>query len=134
MSDVLRSYIPKFLVDINRDNKDSIKVNTQYLSSTGDVYELEKRTVSPVLLQTTQSIQELQPETSNKYPFKTVTPLDYDGSTMILVPSVETVPTASQGYYAPIYFERYNQLIIQNVDTSFKELVVGPINEQISTG
>ena len=44
-------------------------------------------------------------------------PLDFDGSTILQGPSMTTEPTASQGYYAPIYFERYNADVIKNIDT-----------------
>lgn len=124
MIDILQSYIPKFIVDLNRDNEDIITVSTQYFSPDGDVYELDKRTVSPSVIQTTQSLQELQPETSNVYPFAIVPPKDYDNSTILLSPSIETFPTASQNYYAPVYFERYNFQIIGLIDKNFNELTV----------
>jgi hypothetical protein len=122
MSNILNSYISKFLVNLKKENDDVVKVTTKYFSPQGDVYELDKRTISPNLIQTTQSLQELNPEISDVYPFKTVTPLDYDGSTLVFVPATDTIPTASQGYYAPIYFERYNSEIIANIDTQFLEL------------
>lgn len=130
-SNILNSYIPKILVELNRNNEDIITVSTNYLSPSGDVYTLDKETVSPILIQTTQSLQELQPELSDAYPFKIVTPLDYDGSTIIISPSVETQPTASQGYYVPIYFERYNDDVISLIDSSFSELTLleTPISE-----
>jgi hypothetical protein len=124
MINILDSYIPKFLVDLNRNNEDIITVRTNYLSPEGDVYELDTRTISPVLIQTTQSLQELQPEISTVYPFKIVTPLDPDGSTVLLSPTVESAPTASQGYYAPIYFERYQPQFLEAVDKTFTELTV----------
>jgi len=124
MIDILRSYIPKYIVDLNRDNEDVITVSTQYFSPSGDVYELDKRTISPSVIQTTQSLQELQPEVSNVYPFAIVPPKDVDGSTIIVGPSIETFPTASQNYYAPVYFERYNFQIINQIDKSFNELTV----------
>jgi hypothetical protein len=76
------------------------------------------------MVQTTQSLEELRPEISDVYPFKIVTPLDFDGSTLILTPSIETQPTASQGYYVPIYFERFNPTILNVIDRSFNELTV----------
>jgi len=124
MLNILNSYIPKFLVDLKKNNEDIITVTTQYFSTAGDVYELDTRTVSPNLIQTTQSLQELQPETSDVYPFKIVTPLDFDGSTLLISPSVNAHPTASQGYYAPIYFERYNMDVVRNIDTAFTELSI----------
>lgn len=124
MIDILNSYIPKFLVDLNRTNDDVIQVETQYLSPEGDVYVLDKRTIAPVMIQTTQSLQELRPEISEVYPFKIVTPIDVDGSTIILTPTPEYAPTASQGYYVPIYFERYEKEFIQNINRSFTELTV----------
>lgn len=124
MIDILDSYIPKFLVDLARNNEDVIKVTTKYLSPEGDVYELDTRAISPILVQTTQSLEELQPEISNVYPFKIITPVDVDGSTVILSPTPTTAPTASQGYYAPIYFERYRQEFMQNINREFLELTV----------
>ena len=122
---ILNSYIPKVFVELNRNNEDIITVSTNYLSPDGDSYVLDRETVSPILVQTTQSLAELQPEISNVYPFVTVTPLDFDGATIILSPSVDTEPTASQGYYVPIYFERYNPDIVNLIDTTFVELISG---------
>ena len=125
MRDIFNSYLPRFLVDLKRNNNDVDTVTTRYLTSGSiTVYELDTRVISPVMVATTASLKELQPETSDTYPFKIVTPLDYDGSTIILTPSVNTEPTASQGYYVPIYLERYNKTIVNNIDTSFKELTV----------
>jgi len=124
MSNILNSFIPKYLIDLNRDNEDIITVSTKYFSPAGDVYELDKRTVSSVMVQTTQSLEELRPEVSDVYPFKIVTPLDFDGSTLILTPNIETQPTASQGYYVPIYFERFDPTVINSIDKSFNELTV----------
>lgn len=119
------SYVSKILVDLNRNNEDIITVRTQYFSPRGDIYELDRRTVSPVMIQTTQSLQELRPEISTVYPFKIVTPIDVDGSTVILSAGIDTAPTASQGYYVPIYFERYNNEILNNIDKEFTELSSG---------
>ena len=125
MHSIFNSYIPKFLVDLNKDNEDIIIVSSSYFSPEGDIYELDTRTLSPNLVQTTQSLQELRPEISTVYPFTIVTPLDFDGSTMLQSPSMTTQPTASQGYYVPIYFERYNADVIRNIDTRFTELTTG---------
>jgi len=125
MINIFNSYIPKFLVDLKKNNEDIIIVSSSYFSPEGDIYELDTRTLSPNLIQTTQSLQELQPEISMVYPFKIVTPLDFDGSTILQSPSMTTDPTASQGYYAPIYFERYNVDVIRNINTQFTELTTG---------
>lgn len=124
MINILNSYIPKFLVDLNRNNEDIITVTTNYLSPEGDIYELDKRTVAPVMVQTTQSLQELRPEISTIYPFKIITPVDVDGATILLSPTPDTIPSASQGYYVPIYFERYQIDFVQNVNRNFTELTV----------
>jgi hypothetical protein len=121
-SNILNSYIPKYLVELQRNNEDIITVRTNYFSPQGDVYELDRRALSPVLIQTTQSLQELQPITSNVYPFAIVTPIEFDGSTLIMSPSVTTIPTASQHYYTPIYFERYNVDVLASIDRTFVEL------------
>jgi hypothetical protein len=123
MNNILDSYIPKFLIDVNSSNNDIIFVSSSNFSPEGDVFELDLRTVSPNVIQTTASLNELQPETSTEYPFKIVTPLDVDGSTVVLSPrNSETPPTASQHYYAPLYFERFNQDFLRKVDKSFTEL------------
>lgn len=84
------------------------------------------------MIQTTQSLQELQPEISNVYPYKIVPPTDIDGSTVILSPTIDTNPTASQNYYTPIYFERYDPTIIKLLNTQFTELsIYQPISSQI---
>lgn len=124
MPNIFNSYIPKFLVNTSNTNDDIITVTTKYFSPSEDVYELDTRVIVPILIQTTQSLQELQPEISNVYPFKIVTPLDFDGATILQSPGANTVPTASQGYYAPIYFERYNADVIRNIETTFTELTV----------
>ena len=124
MIDILRSYIPKFIVDINRNNDNIIKVSTQYFSPSGDVYTLDRRAVAPSVVQTEQDIQDLRPEVSTVYPFKIITPLDYDGSSIVLSPSATTIPTASQNYYAPVWFERYDPVVLNSLDVSFKELSV----------
>lgn len=122
MINILDSYIPKFLVNLQKNNEEVITVTTRYFSPTGDVYELDTRTISPLLTQTTQSLQELRPEISNVYPFKIVTPIDIDGSTVLLSPTVASSPTASQGYYVPVYFERYKTTFVQNINKQFTEL------------
>jgi hypothetical protein len=124
MSNILKSYVPKFIIDVNRNNEDVIFVSSSYFSPEGDVYTVEKAAISPSVIQTTQSLNELQPEVSNVYPFKIVTPIEPDGSTLVLSPSPTTVPTASQHYYAPVYFERYKQSVVQLVDTEFTELTI----------
>jgi len=126
MINILDSYIPKFLVNLQKDNEEVITVTTRYFSPTGDVYELDTRTISPLLTQTTQSLQELRPEISNVYPFKIVTPIDIDGATVLSSPTINSVPTASQGYYVPIYFERYKTDFMQNIDKTFTELSERP--------
>ena len=131
MANIFESYLPKIIVEIEKLNTDSITINTNYFSPQGDSYVLEKRTLSPVLIQTTQSLNELKPVTSSIYPYKIVTPLDFDGSTIVISPSIQTFPTASQSYYAPIYFERYNEEVMRSVDKTFFELTTGvaPVEE-----
>lgn len=124
MSNFLDSFIPKYLVNLRKTNEDIITVSTKNFSQDGDIFTLDTRVVNPSVIQTTQSLQDLQPEISDKYPYKIVTPLDYDGSTVIISPSITTQPTASQGYYVPIYFERYNRDVMANIDKTFTELPV----------
>lgn len=122
MSNFLNTFLQKFLVTLPKTNDDAITVSTQNFSQEGDIFTVDTRVINPSVILTTQSLQELQPEISDVYPFKIVTPLDYDGSTIIISPSIETQPTASQGYYVPIYFERYNRDVVFNIDKTFTEL------------
>ena len=128
MANSFQSYISKLYVDVNRNNDDIIKVETEYLSPEGDVFILDKRTVSPVMIPTTSSIEELQPEISTTYPYKIATPLDIDGSSIVLSPTIDTPVTASQNYYVPVYFEIYKKDIINAISKEFTELV-GPVIE-----
>lgn len=122
MANILQSYIPKFIIDINRHNDDVITVSTKHFSPEGDVYVVDKRTVSPSVIQSEQDFEDLKPEISTVYPFKVVTPQDYDGSTVMLSPSSNTIPSASQNYYVPVWFERYEQQIVSSINTAFTEL------------
>ena len=132
MNSIFNSYLPKFLADINEKNNDVIIVSASYFSPQGDIYVLDTRVLSPSVIQTTQSLQELQPEISNVYPYKIVPPTDIDGSTVILSPTIDTNPTASQNYYTPIYFERYDPTIIKLLNTQFTELsIYQPVSPQI---
>jgi hypothetical protein len=122
MSNLFNTYIPKFIVDLNRPSGDITFVSTSYFAPDGDVYLLDKRTVNTSVIQTQQSIQELVPDVSTQYPFKIVIPLDVDGSNILQVPSLAGIPTASQHYYAPMWFERYNTQVINLLDKNFTEL------------
>lgn len=122
MANIFQSYISKLFVDINRNNDDVITISTQFLSPEGDVFTLDRRTLSPNLLKTTSSLQELKPETSDVYPFKIVTPTLEDGTTELLSPTIQTPVTASQNYYVPIYFERYRPDVLRQIDSDFSEL------------
>lgn len=123
MIKVTSNYIPKFFVALNKDNEDIIVVSSSVLTPERDVFTVDKRLISPSVIPTNQSLKDLQPEVSEVYPFKIVTPVDeYDGSTIIITPGVNTFPSASQGYYTPIYFERYKKEVVNNLDKRFTEL------------
>lgn len=130
MANSFQSYISKVLVDVNRNNDDVIKVETEYLSPEGDVFVLDKRTISPVMIPTTSSIQDLQPEVSTTYPYKIATPLDLDSSTVVLSPTIDTPVTASQNYYVPVYFELYQKNVLDAINKEFFELEP-PVLEEI---
>lgn len=120
--DIFQSYISKVFINLNTANDDVVRITSKKLSPSGDIFELDLRTISPSLIQTKRSIEELQPEVSDTFPFKIVTPLDDDGAVIILSPTLETEVTASQHYYVPVYFERYNLDILRNIDKEFTEL------------
>lgn len=123
-ANILKSYIPKFLIDLNRENEDIITVDTNYFSVDFDSYVVDRRTVNPIVIQTTQSIAELKPEISNVYPYRAPTKIDYDGSTLFISPTATSQPSASQDYYVPIYFERYETSVLTSIDKTFTELTL----------
>lgn len=129
MSNFLDSFVPKYLVTVNKKNEEIITVSTKNLSADGDTFIVDTRVLVPSVIETTQSLQELQPEVSDVYPYKIVTPVDYDGATILISPSISTQPTASQGYYVATYFERYNLDIVKNIDKNFVELSVELVQE-----
>lgn len=125
MTNILDTYIPKFLVTLkNKENNDLIFVSSSNFSANGDVYVLDTRTVSPNVIATEQSLNDLQPDVSDVYPFKIVTPIDTDGSTIVYTPTLENPPTASQHYYAPLYFERYKAGVVNAINRQFTELTI----------
>lgn len=126
MADIFNSYISKLYVSLNKANDDVIVVSSSYFSPEGDVFVLDKRTISPSVIPTVQSIQDLSPEVSSVYPYKIVPPLDFDSSSIILSPTIDTPVTASQNYYTPVYFERYERDIIAIINKSFTELEPPP--------
>jgi hypothetical protein len=124
MADVLRNYINKVVAVTDFKNKDVVTIETRGFTEAGDVFTLEERTIAPSLIQTTRDLQELNPETSNTFPYKIVPPKDQDGATILLSPSVDSPVTASQNYYVPIYSERYNIDIIRFIEKDFTELTI----------
>jgi hypothetical protein len=122
MNNIFDTYIPKFLVNLTRDNEDIKYVSSSAFSVEGDVYELDVRVVQPNVLQTEKSIKELRPNVSDTYPFKIVLPLEKDSSNVLQISSTNTFPTASQYYYVPMYFERFTVSTHRTIDKEFKEL------------
>jgi DNA topoisomerase VI subunit B len=132
--DIFQSYISKVFINVNTNNDDVVKITTQKFSPAGDVYELDRRVISPSLIETEKSLEELKPEVSNVYPFAVVPPKDPDGSVVILSPTIQTNPTASQNYYVPIYFERYDLEILRQLDKEFSELSTGEAIDNLIEG
>jgi hypothetical protein len=127
--DIFQSYISKVFVNVNTTNDDVVKITTKKFSPSGDIYELDTRAISPSVIQTEKSLEELEPEVSDVYPFKVVPPQERDGSVIIYSPTNDTEVTASQNYYVPTYFERYNIEVIRELDKEFTELTIEEINE-----
>lgn len=132
MASIFQSYISKVFIQTNTDNDDVVTISTQFLSPEGDVFTLDRRTLSPNIIKTTGSLEELKPEVSNIYPFKISTPILQDGSTEILSQTINTPVTASQNYYVPIYFERYTPEVLRRIDNEFTELTT-PISSSNQT-
>jgi hypothetical protein len=119
---ITQNFISKLYVNVNARNDDIIKITTRKFSSSGDTFELDTRAILPSVIQTEKSINELNPEISNTYPFKVVVPVDEAGKTTIYSPTIDYEVTASQSYYVPVYFERYDPDIIREIDKEFREL------------
>lgn len=122
MSNIFDTYLPKFLVNLQRENEDVLYLSSSKFSPEGDVYTVDVRAVAPNVLQSEQSVQELKPNVSDVYPFKIVLPLEEDSSNLLQIPSARSFPTASQYYYVPMYFERYTRDTYDTVDKQFREL------------
>lgn len=121
---IFGGYISKIYVNLQTTNDDVIVVKTKKLSSNGDIFELDRRVISPNVIQTVKSLDELQPEISDTFPFKIVPPIDETGKMLLGVPSLDNEVTASQNYYTPVYFERYNLDVLREIDKDFLELTL----------
>lgn len=130
-NNIFQSYISKVFIESQTQNSDIITIETNFLSPEGDAFTLERRVLNPTLLKTTSSINELKPEVSDVYPYKIVTPVLDDGTTLLVSPTIDTPVTASQNYYVPIYFERYSPDILRRIDRNFTELF--DVNEIIDS-
>jgi hypothetical protein len=125
MTNIFETYIPKFLVTLkNKENDDLIFVSSSNFSTNGDVYILDKRVILPNVIETEESLNNIQPDVSDVYPFKVVLPLDADESSILYTPTIENPPTASQYYYTPLYFERYRPSIVNAINRDFTELTL----------
>lgn len=116
------TYISNVLISLLKENDEVITVTTENLSPNGDVFTLDNRvlTVNPLI--STSSLNELQPEVSDVFPYKAVTPKLPNGHTLILSPSTQVFPTASQNYYMVTKFQRYNPDVIRSINREFEEL------------
>jgi hypothetical protein len=128
MASSFDTYLPRFLVERRAKNGDVVTVTSQYLDE-GNIYELDQRVIVPQVVQTEESLLELKPEVSEIFPFKIVLPVEDDGSTLLLSRTVTTPVTASQNYYIPLYFERYNVNIMRAINKDFEELTFEEILE-----
>jgi len=119
---ILRGYISKVFIDTKTSNDDVITVTTKKFSPTEEIFELDRRVISPSVLQTEKNLEELEPEVSDVYPFAVVPPEDPNGKTILYSPTIENEVTASQNYYVPVYFERYDLDILREINREFEEL------------
>lgn len=121
-NEILRSSLNKVIITSDIANSDIVKIQTRAFSPNGDVFTIDTRTVSPSFVQTERDVEQLRPELSNVYPYKIVLPKDTDGSTILLSPDIGAPVTASQNYYTPLYYERYNLDVLRLIDRQFTEL------------
>jgi hypothetical protein len=122
MTDVFNTYLPRFLADRKKDNNDIVTITSQYLEN-NNIYEIDQRVIEPNVVQTEESLIDLKPEVSSVYPYKIVLPTEEDGATLLLSRTINTPVTASQNYYIPLYFERYNVDIMRAINKDFEEFV-----------
>jgi hypothetical protein len=122
---ILRGYISKIYVDVKTSNDDVVTVTTKKFSSSNEIFELDRRVISPSVLLSEKNLEELQPEVSDVYPFAIVPPEDSTGKTIIYSPTIENEVTASQNYYTSVYFERYDLDVLREINRDFEELESG---------
>lgn len=115
MIDIMNVTIPKKIVSVLYNNSD-LKIVS---SSVG-----QKTIITPDLKKLTDKDKSLQLDISQNYPFKIVTLVTEDSSSLIYSPSLQTSPTASQSYYVPLYAERYVSGFILALTREFSEFTV----------
>jgi hypothetical protein len=128
MANSFDTYLPRFLVERRAKNNDVVTVTSQYIFG-NNIYELDQRVIDPKVVQTEESLIELKPEVSAIYPYKIVLPTEEDGATLLLSRTINTPVTASQNYYIPLYFERYNIDIMRAINKDFEEFPPVEIEE-----
>jgi hypothetical protein len=122
---IFSGYISKIYVDAKTTNDDVVTVTTKKFSLSNEIFELDRRVISPSVLLTEKNLEELQPEVSDVYPFAVVPREDSTGKTIIYSPTVENEVTASQNYYTSVYFERYDLDVLREINREFEELESG---------
>lgn len=116
------TYISKVYISSLKESEQVITVTTQNLSPAGDVINLNTKLLVINPLISTSSLEVLQPEVSDVFPYKVVTPYLPNGHKLILSPSVKVFPTASQNYYMATKFERYNPVVARSLNRQFEQL------------
>ena len=132
MSNTNISYVSVVYADAKKDNPGKILVTTEYLSPEGDTFELVSEAIPQNAILDSVYQETLRPETSSVYPYKVVVGRTQNGSAVIYAPNIETFVTASQNYYTPMKFERYEPSVIRSLDKTFLELEAPPAPEDLT--
>lgn len=132
------NYLSNIYVTTQTDFTENIEIYDVSFSEAGDFFTLDVDALRRLQTQSIGNIEshsELDPDTINgeyTYPYKVKVPKLIDSSSLIYVPGVDTFPTASQYYYAPIVFDRYNPVIMRGINKNFEQLTVDTI--ELSSG
>lgn len=131
MIDIMNVVIPKKIVTVDYTNADLKIVSSSYTAPDGTPSIRQKTVVKPDMKKLTIEDKSLHLDVSNNYPFKIVTLVTEDSASLIYSPSLQTYPTASQSYYAPLYAERFTPEFILAITREFTEFTVESPPESI---
>jgi hypothetical protein len=124
-----RVYVQAFGLEGNQ-------VSTDFFGDDTDTFELVEESLRTFQTQSLGNLDKVTTldtdiPTVYSYPFKTKVEKTLDSASLVYVQSVSTFPTASQYYYVPMVFERYQPSIMRAIDKEFTQLEVDPLIEPL---